>query len=374
MLGHPLFFERSQPLVGLNTSTSRRPRRRFWRWLVLLAGLLGLTAWNVTRSSELSAARQAYARGELAPCLSHALNHLGRQPWNRDARLLAARCLSQLDYADQAETYYKGAGVLDLGTSQIRAFGLVRGNHREAAIRAYEQILERWPDNVTALRRLAAVQFTQKDIPQVHALADRLISLPDGESIGYTLRGAVAHTEHDREGAVAAFTRVLQVDPDLRRMPLPRREFWTYFAEDLIKTGQLDDAARYLRRALEEEKAPDAELMCTLGQAYVLRGMFDDAERCYRQAAEWAPADYLPHSRLGEIELQRQQPEAALKHLEAAHKLAPRQLDVLYRLASVYRLLKKPDEAARVDLLSQELKKQAKLRHNPKDPWPAYAL
>jgi tetratricopeptide (TPR) repeat protein len=121
--------------------------------LVLLVGLLALTAWNVTRSAAFAQARQTYARGELVPCLEHALDHLQRRPWSREAALLAARCLSRFDYSDAAEPYYHRAGELDLNDLQTRAYGVVRGNHRQRAIEAYEQILARWPDNVTALRR-----------------------------------------------------------------------------------------------------------------------------------------------------------------------------------------------------------------------------
>ena len=184
---------------------------------------IALTAWNLTRSDALVAARQAYTRGELGSCLQHALDHLDRRPWSREAVLLAARCLSQLDYAEAAEAYYKRAGGLDLNDLQIRAFGLVRGNHRQRAIEAYEQILARWPDNVTALRRLAAVQFTQMNIPQLESLANRLIQTPHGEIMGYTLQGAVAHTNKDYERAVQAFEQVLERDPELRVMPLPQQ-------------------------------------------------------------------------------------------------------------------------------------------------------
>jgi tetratricopeptide (TPR) repeat protein len=326
----------------------------------------------MTRSSELLQARQAYARGELAGCLQHALDHLHRQPWNRETKLLAARCLSQLDYANAAEPYYQRAGALDLNDSQIRAFGLVRGNHRQRAIQAYEEILTRWPDNVTALRRLAAVQLTENNIPQLEALADRLINSPGGIAIGYTLRGAVAHNEKNREGAVAAFTRVIEVDPDLRSMPLPRQAFWSYFADDLIKIGHLEDVTRYLNKVLTE--APDAALMNTLGQAYALQGMVDEAKRCYRQAIEWAPTNYLPYCRLGEIELQQQRPEEALKYLQTARKLAPRQLGVLYNLAAAHRLLKQPVEADTIDKLCKQIGESAKSARNPKDPWPRYAL
>ena len=74
-------------------------------------------------------------------CLQHALDHLERRPWSRDAALLAGRCLSRLDYADQAEPYYRRAGRLLLQDQQVRAYGLVRGPHPELAIPAYREII-----------------------------------------------------------------------------------------------------------------------------------------------------------------------------------------------------------------------------------------
>lgn len=361
-----------QQRVAFRLSSPRRLTIVSLGILVLLVGSLALTAWNFTRSSGLAQARQAYSRGELAPCLQHALDHLDRQGWSREAALLAARCLSRLDYADAAEPYYNRADDLDLNDQQIRAFGLVRGNHRQRAIQAYEQILARWPDNVTALRRLAAVRLTENNLPQLEALADRLIAIPGGVAIGSTLRGVVAHMGKNREGAVAAFARVLEADPDLRLMPLPQQAFWSYFADDLIEIARLEDATRYLSKVLTD--TPDASLMNTLGRAYALEGLFDRAEHCYRQVIEWEPTNYLPHYSLGKIELQRHRPPEALKHLKAAQQLAPRQLDVLSSLAEVHRLLRQPGEADRIDALAKQLYKRSKPARNPKVPWPSYAL
>jgi len=358
----------------LVTAWLSSPRR--WAALVgcvlLLAGLLALTGWNVTRSNGLDQARTAYARGELATCLQRTLDHLSRRPWSREASLLAAHCLSQLDFADSAESYYRRAGPLSLNDLQIRAFGLARGNHRQQAIQAYEEILARWPDNITALRRLAAIQLSENNIPQLLALADRLIYSPGGAAIGYTLDGVVNHNDHNYERAIAAFEHVLQLDPELHLMPLPHSLFWSNLADDLIKMGRFGDVQGYLTRALAS--TPDAALMNTLGRAFSLGGSFDEAERCFRQAAEWEPKDYLPHYHLGQVELQRHRPEQARQHLEAAHRLAPLRIDVLYSLVVAYRLLRLPDETARIEKEIAHLRERSKLARNPKDPWPPYAL
>ena len=152
-------------------------------------------------------------RGELpAP----ARDHLARRPWSRAAALLAARCLSQLDYPDEAEPYYHRAGRLSLDDLQVRAYGMVRSNQHERAIRAYQEIVARWPDNVLALRRLAAVELAVQNRTESLALADRLIAIPGGEVVGFTLRGSVHHDDGNRAEAVAAYERVLQLDPELR--------------------------------------------------------------------------------------------------------------------------------------------------------------
>lgn len=172
----------------------------------------------------------------------------------------------------------------------------------------------------------------------------------------------MAHNYKNREGAVAAFEHVLEVDPDLRLMPLPHQTFWSYLAEDLIKIGRTDEAGRDLTRVLDE--TPDAPQ----------HGLLDEAERCFQQAAEWEPDNYLPRYSLGKIELQRHRLEAARQHLEAARQLAPRQVDVLQSLVTVYRLLGQPADADRIDTAISQIRERSMPARNPKDPWPRYAL
>ncbi|MFO0890859.1 MAG: tetratricopeptide repeat protein [Isosphaeraceae bacterium] len=352
-------------------SRNRTGRRLLALGLPLMA-LVALTGWNVTSSDALDQAQQAYVRGDLVGSLRRALDHLHRRPWSRQAALLAARCFSRLDYPELAEPYYRRSGPLSLDDLQVRAFGLVRGNHRRDAITAYEEILGRWPDNVTALRRLAAVQLSENNIPQLNGLAERLVKTPGGAAIGHTLRGVVAHNQHDHEGAVMAFEQVLALDPELRSMPLPRSLFWSHLAEGLIKLGRFDDAIRYLTAFLGGTS--DAPLMITLGRAHLLAGSFPEAERCFKQAADWGPGNYVPWLQLGRLELQRQRLAEAERHLETARKLAPRQAEVLNALASAYRLLNRPADVARVRQLLKDLPPRSSGDASRGDRWPSYAL
>src|SRR5262249_48934173 len=157
--------------------------------------------------------RRAYSRGDLAAGLKGALDHLDRQPWSREAALLAANCLSRLDYSDLAEPYYRRAGHLALSDLQVRAFALARGPRPELAIPAFYDILARSPENVTAMRRLAAVLLAQNKTEDLLELALRLDQIASGAVIGSTLRGVVYHNEKNSQQAVAAFERVLDLDP-----------------------------------------------------------------------------------------------------------------------------------------------------------------
>jgi tetratricopeptide (TPR) repeat protein len=350
-----------------------RPWRTTAAFALVTVGLMAATTWNVTRSSALSEAQHAYTRGDLPVCLQHSLDHLNRQPWSRDAALLAALCLSRLDYAEEAEFYYRRAGHLSLGDQQIRAYGLARGPHPERAIAAYNDILARWPENVTALRRLAAVELARNNTAELLKLAERLNRIAGGAVIGQTLRGVVYHNDSNPQQAVAAFERVLELDPQLREMPLSRRLFWSHLADDLIACGRTDDARSQLIKALEN--GPDADLMNQLGRIYFLQGALDDAERCYQQAAEWDPSDYGPHLNLAKLALQRRDRGEALKQLNKAKALEPRQYDVLYSLASVYSQLGLTADADRVQETLKQLRDKS-LSPSPSvhNPWPRYAL
>jgi tetratricopeptide (TPR) repeat protein len=354
---------------------SRPARLRRTLFFILTLVVLSIaTAWNLTRSEALAEAERAYARGDLVGCLQYALEHLGRRPWSREAALLAARCLSRRDFAEQAEPYYRRAGRLSLNDQQVRAYFLVRGPHPEHAIPAYREILRLAPDNVTAMRRLAAVLLVQADKDQLLELADRLDRVRGGEVVGAMLRGTVYHNDENPQRAVASFERVLELDPELNEMPASRKFFWNQLAGDLIECGRIEDAARYLERALSI--SPNADLINLIGYTDFLRGNLDEAERRYHQAAEMDASLYGPHLALAKLALQRRRYDEALRELDEARRLAPRRYGVLYSLVLLYKQLGRDGEAAKVQAEIKEVRQEtaASSSRAPNAAWPRYAL
>ena len=345
--------------------------------ILVIAVLLIATARNLTRTDGLAAALEANRRGDLLGAVQASLDVLHRRPWDREATRLTAELFSKLDYANVAEPYYQRLGLDSLApdTLHARAYGIVRSNQRQKAIAAYEAILDRDPNDTLALRRLAGVQMTQSNDDEVLKLADRLIRIPEGVVYGYTLRGVVELNQRNREDSVAAFEKVMELDPDLKIMPLPRRIFWGHFGYDLLDLGRGADFRRYLGDTAD--RTADPYLMNALGRSYYLEGDLDSAEQCYQKSAEWDASDPIPRLYLGKIQIHRRRQESALTFLEEAIKIAPKHYDSLYTLAMTYRQLGRTDEALKLQPRINEIR-DASLS-NPstttrKAPPPRYAL
>ena len=211
--------------VTPKTPTGRGHDARIRRWVRVVCGLLAVGCLVVLAGSwfyfrTLTDAETAYHRHDLVTALRLTRQHLARWPFSRSAHRIAACCLSRLDQPDEAEIEYKAARPLDLDDQHVRAFGLVKGNRRDDAIQAYSEILKHRPEDVMALRRMAAVQISERLWEDALSSAERLIKAPGGTVIGHTLAGVVNYNMNEPERAVVAFSHVLDLDPELKEMPL----------------------------------------------------------------------------------------------------------------------------------------------------------
>jgi tetratricopeptide (TPR) repeat protein len=155
-----------------------------------------------------------------------AQEHLKQRPEDPRAARMAARCLTRLGMTQQAESCYQRSGPLDLEDLHDRAYGLARLGEARIAEAIYRQILNRRPDDLLALKRLAAMLMEQKNWKDARWVANQLIRIPSGEVWGWTLAGISAHESKQAEEAAQAFEHVLGIDPKLEQMPLPQTLFW----------------------------------------------------------------------------------------------------------------------------------------------------
>jgi tetratricopeptide (TPR) repeat protein len=342
----PRTLEAREPLSVTAASARARPvvkKRRWRRPILLLCGVItGLLpaaiGWFEYYPPALAQAEAAYRRNELDTALRIARAHLDRRPYSRAAAILLARCLSRLGRPKEAEPYYQKACPLGLEDRHIRAYAFVVSNARDPAILAYQEILRLWPQDVLALRRMAAVLISESRWYDAMDAARRLTQIPSAAVIGHTLAGVVHHNTGESEEAVNDFDQVMALDPEFKQMPLkPRSMFWSEYGRNLILVGRTEDAKRYLHRALGE--GDDPKIADLLGEAYSLQGALEDAEQCWRLALQLDPTRYGTWWRLGKLELQRGRPAEAIESLRRANSLRPDAVGPLYSLSLAYRRL-----------------------------------
>jgi tetratricopeptide (TPR) repeat protein len=248
---------------------------------------------------------------------------------------------------------------LDLDDLHVRAYGLVRGNRRREAEAAYREILARWPDDPLALRRLAAELMTVMRWDEALGLAERLRRTPGGDVDGLAMVAAIQHQDN-KEGAVAAYRRLFEVDPQLRRLPSSpafRRVFWSQLTEDFLAIGAPAEACRHLDRAPPADRGP--HWMWLLGRTYHQDGALDEAGRYWREAVRADPGLTDAWIELGRLALARNRPEEAIAPLERAAGLEPRAYAPAYHLALAYR------QVGRLDLAERYRRRAERLRDAP---------
>jgi tetratricopeptide (TPR) repeat protein len=318
----------------------RGHRRRALRWgfaLAIAVGLLAAPAWKFTQFDPFGRAARAFEARQYQTAMGAAQSHLRWFPGDRAAALMTANCLMRLGRAAEAEPYFQKAEPLALADAQVRAYNLVNLNDPQAAVTAYEAMLERWPTDVLALKRLAAVRMGLKQWTEALKLAERLKAIPDAEVAGLTIAAIANHERKHYAEAATAGVRVLELDPELRQMPLPRPLFWNNLCVDLIAGGRTDEARAYLTRALAVTE--DAGLMELLGLTHSQQGSIDEAERCWRLAESWDPENADVCLDLGRLAMKRSQWKEAIVYFERAARKATDAVEPLYNLSQAYRML-----------------------------------
>lgn len=200
-------------------------------------------------------------------------------------------------------------------------------------------------------------------IPLLEEAAQRQpSSVPVQFHLGYALSLAGQH-----ERAIAAFRRVLELDPGLRPAKMN-------LAHLLLKTGRPAEARPLLEQCLED-KPDDARAAFLLGRALAETGQWPAAAEAFEKAARSDPADAdialaladaleragdraraaeifarFPDNpaaleRLGVLELESGNYDAAIRSLEAARQKSPTPA-ILFALATAHLRARRPEQAA----------------------------
>jgi tetratricopeptide (TPR) repeat protein len=195
----------------------------------------------------------------------------------------------------------------------------------EAEASGYQKVLQREPENETALQGLLTIRLKQQDLKgSIEPLA-KLASL-HSEQPEYTILLAQAKQQvNDYEGAAAAYSQVLAYNPgDILAL---RGIANLYLAQNMperavsLLTETIETAKRNSDKSAESIDISSVKLV--LGELYSNRQQYSDAIAIYDEIASEHKDDFRPVLAKGLVLDKQEDFEAAKTMFDRAYTLAP---------------------------------------------------
>ena len=193
----------------------------------------------------------------------------------------------------------------------------------DAQARGYEAVLEKEPENESALQGLIEVRIQQGDIEGALIPLEKLADLnPEQEAYRILLAQAKQQTG-DLEGASDAYRLILDEKPGNTRA-------LQGLVDLLLQQNRPEAAIGELRDTLEVAENQETEIDTTgvkllLAQVYGRTEKFDGAIEIYQEVANNNPADFRPVLGQALVQQRKGNEEAAKPLYEKAFNLAPAQ-------------------------------------------------
>jgi tetratricopeptide (TPR) repeat protein len=120
-------------------------------------------------------------------------------------------------------------------------------------------------------------------------------------------RGNLWYAQNEWKNAVPAYLRCLELDPSRTKARLS-------LAQCLLKMNEPAQAEQHFRRCLNDDPG-NLDIWLGLATCLMTLGNADDAQKALQYVAGRSPRHFEARRRLGELELEADRPEAALKWL-----------------------------------------------------------
>lgn len=160
----------------------------------------------------------------------------------------------------------------------------------------YTQLSVLDPKDVFSFKRLFQIAALSKDLPaSVTMLFNRYIALKSDDAEAYRDYGDFLYGIKDMDGALRAYRRVLELNPQLKG-------FHKRYAEIVIAKGQEDEAITACTKLITAGEA-DAGTYSTLGSIYLKKKNYLKAVDMYQSALQLQPSDVNVLGDLAEVQL-----------------------------------------------------------------------
>ncbi|ASC73358.1 tetratricopeptide repeat domain protein [Halomicronema hongdechloris C2206] len=193
----------------------------------------------------------------------------------------------------------------------------------ESRAKGYELVLEREPDNQTALRGLLETRIQLGDMEGVLAPLEKLAELNPDVSDYRILLGQTRQRLGDLEGAAQAYREVLDKTPGnmnalqglvVLLLQQERPQAAIGLLQDTLKLTEADDSSNQIDKI---------SVQLLLGQVYVEEARYEEALDLYDQAIAAAGQDFRPVLAKALVLKEMGQPEEAQALFDQALAMAP---------------------------------------------------
>jgi len=204
-----------------------------------------------------------------------------------------------------------------------------------AAIEEFRAALALDPDFKPSLANLGNALLLTGDKSGAKASYEALRKLDPRNVLAAEGFADLALAEGDREGAIKHLLQAAEWDPLSPR-------YFTKAGKYELDAGRKAEGEAYLRRALEIDPG-DFTAFTFLAATHLGNSEYEQAEKIYRDAADYTPDDAEAQMSHGRMLAILQRCGDAIPRFERAVALAPQTVDYRYQLAQCQHRLGKPD-------------------------------
>ncbi|TXT28095.1 MAG: hypothetical protein FD138_2643 [Planctomycetota bacterium] len=340
---------------------SRHWRTSAARWVVLVVvamAVVGGTLWTSARRQEKAfvAVEKLLQSGDVSVAIREVAAYQREYPDDSRVFALRARIHLKVGQPREAIRLFEQHGAASAADLQAWGRAYLMQSQWSQAAPILARFLQLEPQDAGGLYDLMVCNTRLTRLLEALELAKRLVQIPGYEVVGHLYLGTVYSDLLNEQQAAVHFAKVLELDPELRKLTIPPEEFLTEYGSTLVSLGKGDEAIKILKRSLETRPMADAAV--SLGQAYLQIGETEQAIANWELAVTLNPDAHRALEGLADQALRAGNAQKALEWLGPLENSATLEPATTYLFQQAYQRLGDLQKAAVWQARTTQLRKR----------------
>lgn len=308
-----------------------------WGWLAVIAmAVVGGALWSSARRQDRAfvAVEKLLSSEDVSVAIREVAAYQREYPDDSRVFALRARIHLKLGQPREAARLFEQHGAATAVDLQAWGRAYLMQSQWSHAAPILARFLQLEPNDASGLYDLMVCNTRLTRFLDALELAKRLVKIPGYEVVGNLYLGTVYSDLTNSEQAAMHFAKVLELDPELRKLTVPPEEFLTEYGSTLVSLGKGDEAIKVLKRSLENRPMADAAV--SLGQAYLQIGDTQQAAANWELAVKLNPAANRALEGLADLALREGNAQKALEWLSPLQESATLEPATTYLFQQAY--------------------------------------